>query len=914
MTRNLFIPTVLTVAIGVALVGCGGGGSSSPNSVSRPPVSGGTDPKPPVSGGIDPTPPTSSNKVKVGVMDTGVRINDSLNHAVQKVFSYIDENKTGIATITDLTDADLNAQDLSTIHHGTMVAQVIAGKYPNGSVGKAGLAADIAEIYGVRTSDTVGLGRTSTNLQAMIDLNKKFGIQLFNASFGSQDYSEEYKQMLTGYAEDFAKTGSLVVFAAGNAGYLNPDDEATLPVGHPDIEKGFLAVTGLNSKGDALYRDSKGGANACGKAARWCLATDYIYGKVYNDKYNRYEVFSGTSTSAAVVTSAAAMVWSKYPWMTADQIRQVILTSSDYIDDGSGRDVLFNQTFGWGALNIEDALKGPALFSRIFAENFAANVSSDLAIFSNNIGGDAGLIKSGHGTLVMAGDSTYAGSTTIDAGKLQITGSITSDVKVNKGGTLSGRGGVGAVTNNGIVSTQDGRLTINGDYQQSTDGILAYRLNQSLTVKGKANLNGMLEVSAQNSQMVTEGRHDVLTAEKITGSFSGYKSTSPFLKVKDLATDINKVSVDVHFADAAKAGTVSGGMSTASGELVNKLMAKANAQALLGENTNLTNYISRVQQTANNNAAQALLNTSSGALFAETPSVLLRNDTLINAQIAQRTHQVMQQGQAGVWASGSYLETTNKASGWDTVDSDINVASVGVDQVFGQAMLGAYLSHYNEKSKYSASNGSSKTKLTEFGLYGKWQTQSPFYVAANAKYGSGDIKFDRTVTNGSNSESSNAKSDVDKYGVYAEVGYALQHDQFSLSPYLALSHNKVSMDAIHESSNLGVAVDHVRAKESNAHLGLRVDYNVSKQLIIAGYTEYAYTFDRSLPNVQLSSNVDNSIVVNYQAPSFDKDFFLYGVGFNYITGNSKWNVFGDVAGNAINSGDYQLQLGLKYAF
>jgi hypothetical protein len=64
----------------------------------------------------------------------------------------------------------------------------------------------------------------------------------------------------------------------------------------------------------------------------------------------------------------------------------------------------------------------------------------------------------------------------------------------------------------------------------------------------------------------------------------------------------------------------------------------------------------------------------------------------------------------------------------------------------------------------------------------------------------------------------------------------------------------------------------------------------------------------------LTSNIDHSVDVRYRAPSFDKDFLLYGLGFNYLTANSKWNIFGDVAGNALNAEDYQMQLGLKYAF
>ena len=959
MKSKVFLPTVLAVAIGAILVGCGGGGSSSPNIVSTPPTNGGIDPKPPEGGGTDPKPPegggtdpkppegggtdpkppeggvdpkpsfvydrnnytvaepdTSQNKVNVGVMDTGVRMNDYLSHSVQKVFNYIEDYWSGKITIDDLTNAGIEVQDLGNTFHGTKVSEVIAGKNPAGSGGKDGLAVDIAQIYGVRTSNTSSLGLTTANFQAMIDLNEKYGVKLFNASFGSAPFTDEiYKGKITQYALKLVNGGSLVIFAAGNKGDSFPDAENLLPVGHSEMEKGFLTVTGLNKAGDALYKGSRDAANACGDAARWCLATSYTFGPIYSDKINDLVTFTGTSASAPQVTATAAMVWSKYPWMTADQVRQVILTSSDYMDDGSGKDVLFNKTFGWGALNIKDALKGPELFSRIFSDNFDANLGNNLAIFSNNIGGDAGLVKSGHGTLVMAGESTYTGSTTIDQGKLQVTGSITSDVLVNANGTLSGRGTVGSVSNNGLVATNDGRLTIKGDFLQSAKATFGYSLHHFLKVNGKAQLDGALEVSAKDKKMVTEGTHDVLYAEQVSGTFSSYKSTSPFLKVNGLTTGSDKVSIEVGFADAAKAGTVSGGISTASGELLNKLMAKANTDALAGENNGLTDYIAKVQQSSNQVAAQAVLNSNAGALFVETPSVLLRNDTLINAQISQRTHQVTKQGLTGVWATGSYLESTNQASGWDTVDSDIRVVSAGADtKLFENIMLGGYLSQYDEKSKYSASNGTSETKLTELGVYGKWKSETPFYVAANAKYGFGDTKFDRTVTNGVDFESSKAKSDVDKYAVYGEVGYDFMQSPFALSPYVALSHNRISLDAVNESSAYGVSVGDIDANESKAHLGLRFDYALSKNLAVAGYTEYAYAFDRSLPYVDLSSNVANSVTVGYKAPSFDKDYFLYGIGFNYLTPSMKWNVFGDIAGNAINSGDYQLQLGLKYVF
>jgi len=62
----------------------------------------------------------------------------------------------------------------------------------------------------------------------------------------------------------------------------------------------------------------------------------------------------------------------------------------------------------------------------------------------SDIGGDAaidgGLVKNGVGTLVVAGANTYTGPTVVNAGVFSLGGSLTSNVTVNSGATLTGSG------------------------------------------------------------------------------------------------------------------------------------------------------------------------------------------------------------------------------------------------------------------------------------------------------------------------------------------------------------------------------------------------------------------------------------------------------------------------------------------
>ena len=928
------VPTALAFAVvSLMLTGCGGS-KSLPNVTSQPldndlDNGNGTTPTPTPT----PTPYTydkskfdvvdiakGNNKIAIGVADTGVQKNTYLQDSVEKVLKYINDYQAGTFRVEDLTTAGISLQDVSPSLHGTLVAQIIAGKIPDQSnfMEKAmteGLAKDISQIYGIQSADReLGYATTAGHLQAMNDLNKKYAVKLFNASFATMFASGDYKQRLLDYTAELVKGDALVVFATGNDGFANPSVESLLPAGNEAVEKGVISVTGLDETGQKLFRNADGkGANACGDSARWCLAADFRFGPLYSNKLQGLVYFSGTSAAAPQVTTTAALVWSKYPWLNADQVRQVLLTNADYLDDGSEENKLYNSTTGWGRLDLEGSLKGIRLFSKEFGDNFDANVIGT-SVFSNNIGGDAGLTKKGNGILVLSGANTYQGSTSVENGKLRVTGSITSPVSVTKAGVLSGNGTVGSVVNSGKVTTADGRLTVNGNYTQNASGILNYNLHHYLTIKGNAALAGSLDVSAASRNILTKGEHTVLTANKVTGTFEQYKSVSPFLAVSGLEHHANKVTVDVDYANAVAAGTVSSGISVVSGKLLNDLMDKANTQALNGQVTDLTKYVGTIQSVQSREAAQAILNSNSGAVFVETPSVLLRNDSLVNAQIAQRSHQLLYAGQGGVWANASYLNNQNSANGWDDVESHVSVLSVGADtMVRDDLAVGAYISEYQDKSDFEQTKASADADVTNLGAYLKWQAADNLYVAGNMQFGWGDVEFKRVLTDAVASVDSRSKADLSKYGVYGEIGYDYFTEQLSVSPYLALSYNTVDLDGVKEVNVLGVAVSDVSIAETKAHVGVRLDYQLTPNVVLTGYGEYANAFSRDYDKVALSMNVDSTRNVLFTPPSFDKDYLLYGIGFNYQSGQN-WNIFGDVNGNALDSGDYQLQLGLKYGF
>ncbi|OUY08069.1 autotransporter domain-containing protein [Acinetobacter populi] len=915
MTHKIILPTLLAISVGSLMVGCGGGGGDSVKSNPTPtPIP--TDPTPVDPKPTDPT-PTPVNKVKVGVIDSGADASSKfLTGQVQKVVNY-SESATGEIVAKDITSAGSSEQDMSIRKHGSVVSTIIAGNEVEGST--KGAANGIAEIYaGQVTIDAEGTGSTNVNFSAMAQLQEKYGVNVFNGSFAAEGYLDPRSSAFVD-AQKVVDNGGVIILSTGNKGSTDASMESYMPVTQESLEKGFLAVTGMNEDKSGLHEQ----ANACGKAARWCLAADYVNGPVgiEKDGTSGLYYFMGTSGAAPQVTAEIAQVWSKYSWMTAAQVRQAVLTTATYVDDGTGTDQLFNEIYGWGYFNTESALKGPALFSKIFGDNFEATLGADdISTFGNNISGDGGLIKDGAGTLILSGQNTFTGETTVDGGILQVDGKVTSKTTVNNDGTLTGKGQVGSLTNNGTVSTASGALTVNGNYTQSASGKYVYSLGNTLNVTGKADLNGSLQVYAQDQNLITTGDHTVLKVNGgLTGQFADYSSISPFLKISAVSYDTNSVFAKIDYADSKEAGTIKGGVSEVAGSLTNQLMSNANNSMLeTGQASKLTEYVAGLQSVTTNEAAQAVLNSNSGALFVEAPSVLLRNESVINNQIARRTHAVTSHAKSGAWGTASYTENRLEADGWNAVDSKTYVTTLGADYAFGndeKNVIGGYVSNYISKSDFNELDGKNDVDLITLGLYGKWTADTGLYTAANVHYGKGDNKFKRNIFDGENSHQSNVEADMTNLGAYGEIAYPFGRTYlWSLTPYLGLSYNSIDMDDLKESNEYGLSISDSKTEELKGHIGFRFNYQVTHDFTVNAFAEYANAFNRNLADVVIKSNLDESATVTYKSPEFSKDYTFYGVGFDYITPNQQWNVFGDIAGEADNSKNYQLQLGLKYHF
>jgi len=165
--------------------------------------------------------------------------------------------------------------------------------------------------------------------------------------------------------------------------------------------------------------------------------------------------------------------------------------------------------------------------------------------FNGILSGAGSVVKLGTGNVNLVGTHTYAGNTTVTAGKLSVNGVITSPVFVEAGGALGGTGTInGDLTNEGIVAPGNsiGTLNVNGIYTSQPGSTQQIEVNSGGTVPGVNNdlidvtgdvvLNGgTVAVQTTTSVGYVSGsRYTFMQyGGTRTGTFDGATTNTPFL-------------------------------------------------------------------------------------------------------------------------------------------------------------------------------------------------------------------------------------------------------------------------------------------------------------------------------------------------------------------------------------------------
>ena len=763
--------------------------------------------------------------------------------------------------------------------HGLRVATILGGESGNGAKG--------ATIHGV------SLGTQSTGLIINVDRYKELqakGVRIYNQSLGipqefspatyrndlwesiktvgiwTQDKMDQKVDELINFYKKAVNEGSLFVWAAGN--YKKNGTELTavsvqsgLPIAIPSLQKGWIAVVGLEEQADGSAKDfPKHFAWAGESAAYWTISAN-----------GRCELpgcsSPGSSNAAPRVTATAAKVKERFPWMTGHEIQQTILTTATKINTlliGNG-DV--SSRYGWGYLNEEKALKGPAQFDNILlvgkkaSDNglkgqFNANIGNSMtSIFENDIKGDGGLKKSGNGTLILTGNNSYAGNTTIDEGKLEIYGNNTSDITINSQGTLvtyptaiinKKDGEPKSIYNNGGTFENRGSgAIITGNYIATAGSITKAEIGSKLIVNGTVNLNG----ESATLQTLSNGRYitakplstAVIEAGKgIKGNFANVETTelvNGSTEVKGNLLNVNLSRKNV--LDYVKEFKETDIMQENTAQNIETAFQKLDERIENGTAENIAQFERKsatLQALTSSNRA-AVLDSLSGQIYASAQALTFQHSQTVNKDLSNRLVMLGTLDNVGdkfgLWVSGFGANGKLKQDGYGTGDTKVFGGQVGVDKQFGENLiLGTALSYSKADVKFDRYGGKSNANNFGVSLYGRLGNKNkPLYLQGRLGAGFVDSDVERDIILSSNDYSRAKINHNDKiYSGYLETGYDIKNknEDFVLTPFAGLTHDTLQRGSFSEKeSQFGLTATRKNYSQTAALVGLRVGKSVN---------------------------------------------------------------------------------------
>ncbi len=250
--------------------------------------------------------------------DNKVRENYNLNH------SYDDRKLVGdnLQNIKDTNYGNNNViGDNNIDSHGTMVAGIISASR-NNKTGIKGIA-DKARIMALRA---VPLGdEYDKDIALAIRYAVDNGAKIINMSFG-KSFSPDYKLVIDAivYA---AKNDVLIIHGSGNDSN-NIDLETFYPMDYDEnskeVSQNFINVGALNYK---LNRKFPAYFSNYGKNNVDVFAPGY---ELYTTlPKNKYVSANGTSFAAPIVSGIAALIRSRYPNLTAPEVKNIIINSGN---------------------------------------------------------------------------------------------------------------------------------------------------------------------------------------------------------------------------------------------------------------------------------------------------------------------------------------------------------------------------------------------------------------------------------------------------------------------------------------------------------------------------------------------------------------------------------------------------------
>lgn len=935
------VTCIVGAALSLLLEGCGGGGNTRPTVAppSPPPVTTAYDPtfNQLVPTGVQPAQKAgfTGKGVKIGIMGFGV---DAGTPPLQGRIAWFKSYLLGG-----------NQTPNDTTGHGTVVADILGGlpqgviPFDNGETFPGGVAQDAA-LYVEQVCAATGTPPCTWHANNFNDFVSQ-QVRVINISLGEGDVLTEFTgpgdpniPLVQAIYQPAVNAGTVLVWVAGNDGHGQPWQDAGLPYWIPAFQPNWLAVVNvaIDASGNpaGLYKGAAEPSNACGVAAPWCIGAPGVVftptPNVPGTGFNGGGV--GTSFAAPIISGVAAQVLQAFPWMSAGNITDTILTTATPLDDGSHQTP--NATFGWGMVNAAKAVNGPAQFAFPQFGPFAANVpAGTAATFGNDISGPGGLQLTGPGVLTLYGANTYQGATEISAGTLAVMGSITSATTVDVPGILAGTGVVNAdVANNGTVVSQGGKagqgLTIGGNLTDGTSSITAVALGDPLQVKFTATIAGSMNVLGAPGGYTVQSTENLLTAGTVAGTFGSLTFASGLFYTGTLS--YTRTQVDVALTQTSVAAAAMGAaMPMATRET--RLSAAAVQQALDVSNGWYTRgdiagheawFIDagRFLASPNGTLATASLNSLSGEIYATSRGVEIEQSIAADAALANRERDLRFDTSPGAWVQALGADGTLSRSGYESADYRAGGVMVGLDGRLGagfSAGLAAGRTHADVTM--ATLGGKLDGRETVFAAYGYWDAGSNWYASGRVSYASIGNNIHRTVLLGTDLMALTAwRTDHVSLGTL-EGGKVIDVGGSTLTPFASVGALHLAQDDFAETgSAMGLNAPSQTHDATLGTVGLRYrkgfDGNRGHSWL-TGYLAYRHILSGAGLAMDASFNGVSGPTFEAEGQNLPRNLGIMGIGLTtQVNAHWSWHLDADYQAGSEGAHQVEADAGIKITF
>jgi uncharacterized protein with beta-barrel porin domain len=442
-----------------------------------------------------------------------------------------------------------------------------------------------------------------------------------------------------------------------------------------------------------------------------------------------------------------------------------------------------------------------------------------------------GLTKSGTGIISLNGVNSYMGDTLIQSGIVNLNGSVSGDVNIQSGGTLSGNATAnGNIYNSGTISPGNSIGTIfTTNLFLLPTSIYTVEVNSAgasdmIIATGFAQISGGVMVTPDDLNFTAPVTYTILSASGgVTGAFSSLTSSTPSL----MSLIYNPLTVQLTYLplDAIGFTSVAGNARNAANCFAT-LPSTPGSDALTVNNALLA---------LNFNDIQAAFEQMGPAQFSGPTQVQLLDAILVRTTYTKHMQQLCYDSNrhCSLWTDG-VAQWQHQGNQFGYKDTTLGV-TIGIDYCVCNWILGSAFSYTHDNFHWKCAGGKADINSGYGGLYVQWN-HNGFYLNAALIGAFNKYRTTRNLSFGTINRHAYSHHNGNEWLTHVGFEYRICQSSFQWTPYLNLDyvfqHERSYTESGADSLDLHVSPKNAMLFQGEVGVSLSTNYKTCNGVII----------------------------------------------------------------------------------